>query len=88
MTPLRFGILIEQGHSISDLLERVLRYEALGFDTVCFADCFADPFAPEGIGFEVWTLLAGLAAQTSRIRLGPLITHVVYELPHCWLARQ
>jgi alkanesulfonate monooxygenase SsuD/methylene tetrahydromethanopterin reductase-like flavin-dependent oxidoreductase (luciferase family) len=78
---LRFGILIEQRGSVAELLERVLRYETLGFDTVWFADCFADPSNPEGAWFELWTLLAGLAAQTSRIRLGTLITHLVFRNP-------
>jgi alkanesulfonate monooxygenase SsuD/methylene tetrahydromethanopterin reductase-like flavin-dependent oxidoreductase (luciferase family) len=78
---LRFGILIEQRGSVAELLERVLRYETLSFDTVWFADCFADPSNPEGPWFELWTLLAGLAAQTSKIRLGTLITHLVFRNP-------
>jgi alkanesulfonate monooxygenase SsuD/methylene tetrahydromethanopterin reductase-like flavin-dependent oxidoreductase (luciferase family) len=79
---LRFGILIEQRHGLPELLERSLRYESLGFDTVWFADCFAEPSSSEdGAWFEAWTLLAGLAAQTSMIRLGSLITHLVYRNP-------
>ena len=84
---LRFGILIEPREALPDLVARVLWYEALGLDTIWLADCFADPSVATGPWFEAWTLLAGLATQTRRIRLGTLITHVVYRNP-ALLARQ
>jgi alkanesulfonate monooxygenase SsuD/methylene tetrahydromethanopterin reductase-like flavin-dependent oxidoreductase (luciferase family) len=85
--PLRFGILIEQRHAWQEMVDRVHRYEALGFDTVWIADCFADPYKSDGPWLDAWTLLAGLAARTTRIRLGTLISHVVYRSPAV-LARQ
>ena len=50
---------------------------------------FADHFMPNVAGtvdaddpvLEVWSVLAGLAAVTTRLRLGPLVTSVTYRHP-------
>lgn len=50
---------------------------------------FADHFMPNVAGtvdaddpvLEVWSVLAGLAAVTNRVRLGPLVTSVTYRHP-------
>ncbi|MGH2560268.1 MAG: LLM class flavin-dependent oxidoreductase [Thermomicrobiales bacterium] len=83
----RFGILVLQSDPWPDIVERVQRYERLGFDAVWIADHFALPWDPAQPWFEGWTVLAGLATVTSRIRLGPLVSHVVYRNPAV-LARQ
>ena len=84
---LRFGVLVLQDAPWPEVLDRVLRYEALGFDTAWVADHFVLPWDPAAPWFETWTLLAGLAVRTERIRLGPLVSHPVYRNPAV-LARQ
>jgi F420-dependent oxidoreductase-like protein len=58
--------------------------EAAGFDLVTVMDHF---YQIRGIGpetepmLEAWTTLAGLAAQTTRVRLSTLVTGVTYRNP-------
>lgn len=84
---LRFGVLILQNSSWSEILDRTERYEAAGLDSAWIADHFVHYADPAGPWLEAWTVLAGLAARTSSIRLGPLISHTIYRNPAI-LARQ
>jgi alkanesulfonate monooxygenase SsuD/methylene tetrahydromethanopterin reductase-like flavin-dependent oxidoreductase (luciferase family) len=56
------------------ILERTLAAEAAGFDSVWLMDHLAAPMAPEHDTLEGWTLAAALAARTSTIRIGHLVT--------------
>lgn len=51
------------------------------------ADHFVDYTRPSNPWFEAWTLLAALASQTSRIRVGTLVSNVFWRNP-AFLARQ
>ena len=84
---LRFGILILPDTPWPEVLERTERYETAGLDSVWVADHFVHYANPTGPWLECWTLLAGLATRTSRIRLGPLVSHGIYRNPAV-LARQ
>jgi alkanesulfonate monooxygenase SsuD/methylene tetrahydromethanopterin reductase-like flavin-dependent oxidoreductase (luciferase family) len=71
---LRFGILTDQNLPWPVLVERWQLFERLGFDSAWDGDHFNQPSRPTGPYYEGWTLLAGLAARTSRIRVGVLVS--------------
>ena len=85
---LRFGIVTAQVDvSWAKMVERWRYIEQLGFDSVWLADEFVYFTPPTKPWFEAWTLLAALATQTSRIRIGTLVTATPFRNP-AFLARQ
>jgi alkanesulfonate monooxygenase SsuD/methylene tetrahydromethanopterin reductase-like flavin-dependent oxidoreductase (luciferase family) len=78
---LRFGMTFRQGSDWPSIVEHVERYEALGLDTMWIPDHFVFPWQPSSPWLECFSVLAALAARTSRIRLGSLVTHTVYRNP-------
>jgi F420-dependent oxidoreductase-like protein len=80
---MRLGIDVAQ-HQLTwdELLIRVRFAEDAGFDGAWVFDHFSPLYGdPGGPCLEGWTLLAGLAAHTSTIRLGSLVTGVTYRHP-------
>jgi F420-dependent oxidoreductase-like protein len=79
----RVGIETSQ-HRVEwpELVARVRFAEDAGFDGAWVFDHFK-PLYGQGPGpcLEGWTVLAGLAAATTRIRLGTLVTGVTYRHP-------
>jgi probable F420-dependent oxidoreductase len=57
--------------------------EDVGFDSIWLGDhlVYRDDGLPERGPWEVWTLLAGLAAVTERVRLGPLVACTAFHPP-------
>jgi alkanesulfonate monooxygenase SsuD/methylene tetrahydromethanopterin reductase-like flavin-dependent oxidoreductase (luciferase family) len=63
-----------------NLVERARRAEALGFDSLWVSD--QTPMAyPDVIELEAWSLLGALARETSRVRLGTLVSPVTMRHP-------
>jgi alkanesulfonate monooxygenase SsuD/methylene tetrahydromethanopterin reductase-like flavin-dependent oxidoreductase (luciferase family) len=83
----RFGIVTDQNQPWTTLVERWRLFEALGFDSAWDCDHFVQPSRPTGPYFEAWTLLAGLATLTERIRVGVLVSSNTFRHPSL-LAKQ
>jgi probable F420-dependent oxidoreductase len=84
--PLRVGIQlpeVEREVRWPEYVAIAQRAEAVGFDTLWLGDHLLyryDDGSTRG-PWEVWTMLAGLAASTSRIRLGPLVASAAFHAP-------
>lgn len=80
---MQFGLDVAQHHlGWEDLAARVDLAEAAGFDAAFVFDHFRPLYGDDdGPCLEAYTLLAALAARTSTIRLGALVTGVTYRNP-------
>jgi probable F420-dependent oxidoreductase len=91
--PLKVGVQlpeVEWEARWPDLRAMALRAEELGFDSVWYGDhlLYRRPGDDRARGpWEAWTVLAGLAAATSRITLGPLVAATAFHAP-AMLAKQ
>ena len=73
----------QQGASYDDLLAVAQASEKLGFDGFFRSDHYLSMGKGDGLPgpSDAWTSLAGLARETSRIRLGTLVSSVTYRPP-------
>jgi F420-dependent oxidoreductase-like protein len=73
----------QQGASYDDLLAVAQATEALGFDAFFRSDHYLVMGDGDGLPgpTDAWTSLAGLARDTSRIKLGTLVSSVTYRQP-------
>lgn len=85
---MNFGIDVSQ-HQLTwgELVKRTRSAEEAGFQTAWAFDHFKALYGdPSGPCLEGWTVLAGLAAATERIRLATLVSGVTYRHPSVLLA--
>lgn len=85
--PLRFGIITIQNLPWPTIVEHWQHIESLGYDSLWIADHFVNPHAIQEDWFDGWSLLPALATLTSTIRIGTLVTNIIYRNPAV-LARQ
>jgi F420-dependent oxidoreductase-like protein len=73
----------QQGASYNDLLAVAQATEQLGFDAFFRSDHYLVMGDGDGMPgpTDAWTSLAGLARETSRIKLGTLVSSVTYRHP-------
>lgn len=73
----------QQGASYDDLLRVARATEEFGFDAFFRSDHYLGMGAGDGLPgpTDAWTTLAGLARETSRIRLGTLVTSMTFRHP-------
>jgi len=80
-----FGIHVPpEGRDFAEMKSICLSAEELGFDLFTITDHFMNMVQPDGLSqhpLECWSTLAGLAAVTSKIRLGPLVSCYFYRPP-------
>jgi probable F420-dependent oxidoreductase len=84
--PLRVGVQlpeVERDVRWPEYLAMARRAEDVGFDSLWLGDHLLYRLADGSSRgpWEVWTMLAGIAAATSRIRLGPLVASTAFHAP-------
>jgi F420-dependent oxidoreductase-like protein len=84
---LRFGIIRNNTLSWEETIAQWHRFEEAGFDSVWTCDHFQRPSDPGGPHLDAWTILAAVAAGTSRVRLGVLVSSNTFRHP-ALLAKQ
>ncbi len=81
---MRFALMLEpqQGLSYEHQSRIAKRAEALGFEALFRSDHYQSFPGPAGMPTtDAWAVLAGLARDTSTIRLGALVSPVTFRLP-------
>ena len=78
---LTFGICRNPTLAFPALVTQFQTYERLGFETAWLTDHFQRPSGPEEPYLEGWTTLAALIPQTSRIRVGVLVSNTLFRPP-------
>ena len=81
---MRYALMIEaqQGLSYAELLAIAQRAEAAGFEAMFRSDHYESfPGPPGRPTTDAWTVLAGIARETTKIRLGVLVSPVTFRFP-------
>jgi F420-dependent oxidoreductase-like protein len=82
--PMRFALMIEpqQGLSYLEQLDLARLAERIGFEAFFRSDHYRSfPGPADRPATDAWTVLAGIARETERIRLGALVSPVTFRHP-------
>jgi probable F420-dependent oxidoreductase len=84
--PLRVGVQlpeVERDVRWPEYVAMARAAEEVGFDSIWLGDhlLYRDDGLPERGPWDAWTMLAGLAAVTERVRLGPLVACTAFHPP-------
>lgn len=79
--PIRFGIVCGQRAGYAELVDRIVTTEQTGWDSFDVVDHFYGLFDVMEPTHEAYTMLAALAPQTSRVRLGVMVAGNTYRNP-------
>ncbi len=84
----RFGLIVPQGwredlpgRAFETMVAVARRAEELGFESIWLYDHLQTRSGDPDALFECWTSLAALARETSRVRLGQIVTCALYRNP-------
>ena len=78
---LRFGLVVGQRASFSEMVRRAEETEAFGFDSFMVVDHFYGLFDVMEPTHEAYTMLAALAPYTRHVRLGVMVCGNTYRNP-------
>lgn len=82
MTDAKFGCQLPQDSSdVSRIFEAANDCEKLGYDSIWVYDHLAPYWLRSRSSLEGWTLLSALAARTSKVKVGSLVTNVNLRNP-------
>ncbi|HEY7828838.1 MAG TPA: LLM class flavin-dependent oxidoreductase, partial [Candidatus Limnocylindrales bacterium] len=91
--PLKVGVQLPEIERVvrwPEMVAMARRIEELGYDAIWLGDhlLYRWPGVAEARGpWEAWTMLAGIAAATSRVSIGPLVASTSFHAP-AMLAKQ
>jgi alkanesulfonate monooxygenase SsuD/methylene tetrahydromethanopterin reductase-like flavin-dependent oxidoreductase (luciferase family) len=86
---MKLGLLIEseEGLDWQSWRTTYTAAERLGFESVWISDHLVSPWYPGRRGLDPWVALSVAAAETSRIRLGPLVSPITFHQQPALLER-
>lgn len=80
---MQIGLLVESEEGLDWQRWRELyrRADRDGFSSIWISDHLVSPWSAERYGLDAWVALSVAAAETSRVRFGPLVSPVTFRAP-------